>query len=90
MGEVTLILEALLRGERQTTDQLVSLVYDELRQLAARGLANELPGQTLQATELVHEACLRLVGSEAQTWEGRRYFFGAAWDSDRTIGDGQS
>jgi RNA polymerase sigma factor (TIGR02999 family) len=85
MGEVTVILEALQRGDRQATDRLVPLVYDELRRLAASRLAHEAPGQTIQATELVHEAYLRLVGPDPQTWEGRRHFFAAAAEAMRRI-----
>jgi DNA-directed RNA polymerase specialized sigma24 family protein len=70
MGDVTVILEAIQRGEREAAEDLIPLVYDELRSLAARRLAHEAPGQTIQATELVHEAYLRLVGSEAPGWEG--------------------
>ena len=85
MGDVTVILEAIQRGERVAAEDLIPLVYDELRSLAARRLAQERPGQTIQATELVHEAYLRLVGSEASGWEGRRHFFGAAAEAMRRI-----
>jgi RNA polymerase sigma factor (TIGR02999 family) len=85
MGDVTVILEAIQRGERQAAEELIPLVYDELRSLAARRLAHEAPGQTIQATELVHEAYLRLVGSEAPGWVGRRHFFGAAAEAMRRI-----
>ena len=85
MGDVTVILEAIQRGERQAAEELIPLVYDELRSLAARRLAQERPGQTIQATELVHEAYLRLIGSEAPGWEGRRHFFGAAAEAMRRI-----
>jgi RNA polymerase sigma factor (TIGR02999 family) len=85
MGDVTVILEAIQRGERQAAEELIPLVYDELRSLAARRLAQELPGQTVQATELVHEAYLRLAGSSLQNWDGRRHFFGAAAEAMRRI-----
>src|SRR5262245_58632968 len=72
MNEVTRILSAIEQGEPNAASQLLPLVYDELRQLAAQKLAQEKPGQTLQATALVHEAYLRLVGAEqAQPWNGR-------------------
>jgi RNA polymerase sigma factor (TIGR02999 family) len=77
MLEVTQILTAINRGESRAED-LLPLVYDELRRLAASRLAQERPGQTLQGTALVHEAWLRLAGSESQSWEGRRHFFAAA------------
>jgi RNA polymerase sigma factor (TIGR02999 family) len=86
MTEVSRILSAIGQGDRQATDQLFPLVYEELRQLAARKLGRERPGQTLTATALVHEAFLRLVGSvEEQTWENRRHFFGAAAEAMRRI-----
>jgi RNA polymerase sigma factor (TIGR02999 family) len=85
MGDVTVILEAIQRGEREAAEELIPLVYDELRSLAARRLAQELPGQTVQATELVHEAYLRLAGSSLQNWDGRRHFFGAAAEAMRRI-----
>ena len=85
MGDVTVILEAIQRGERQAAEELIPLVYDELRSMAARRLAQELPGQTVQATELVHEAYLRLAGSGPQNWDGRRHFFGAAAEAMRRI-----
>ncbi|HEV3024328.1 MAG TPA: ECF-type sigma factor, partial [Pirellulales bacterium] len=76
MSEVTLILEAIAAGESQAADELLPLVYDELRQLAAQRLAHEQPGQTLQATALVHEVFLRLVDvSQAQRWDSRGHFF---------------
>ena len=79
MGEVTRILSAIERGDEQAAEQLLPLVYDELRKLAAKKLAQEKPGQTLQATGLVHEAYLRLVDvKEAQKWSSRRHFFAAA------------
>jgi RNA polymerase sigma factor (TIGR02999 family) len=85
MGDVTVILEAIQRGERVAAEDLIPLVYDELRSLAARRLAQERPGQTIQATELVHEAYLRLAGSGRQNWDGRRHFFGAAAEAMRRI-----
>jgi RNA polymerase sigma factor (TIGR02999 family) len=85
MGDATVILEAIRRGEPRAAEELIPLVYDELRHLAASRLANESPGQTLQATELVHEAYLRLVATEAQGWDGRRHFFAAAAEAMRRI-----
>ena len=86
MSEVTQILNAMQRGERRSTDELLPSVYAELRRLAAARLAREAPGQTIQATELVHEVYLRLVGfSESQNWEGRRHFFAAAAEAMRRI-----
>jgi RNA polymerase sigma factor (TIGR02999 family) len=89
MSEVTRMLTAIERGEPQAAEELLPLVYAELRQLAAQQLAHEPPGQTLQATALVHEAWLRLVGSEPAgakaTWNGRRHFFGAAAEAMRRI-----
>jgi RNA polymerase sigma factor (TIGR02999 family) len=79
MTDVTRILSAMEQGDPQAAAQLLPLVYDELRQLAAQRLAQEKPGQTLQATALVHEAYLRLVGGEqTQDWNGRRHYFAAA------------
>ena len=79
MSDVTRILSAIEQGDPHAADQLLPLVYDELRQLAAQRLAQEKPGQTLQATALVHEAYLRLVGGEqTQDWNGRRHYFAAA------------
>jgi RNA polymerase sigma factor (TIGR02999 family) len=86
MSEVTRILSAIEQGDPRAADQLLPLVYDELRQLAAQKLAREKPGQTLQATSLVHEAYLRLVGGEqSQDWDGRRHFFAAAAEAMRRI-----
>ncbi len=85
MGDVTVILEAIQRGEPKATEELIPLVYDELRHLAASRLAREPPGQTIQATELVHEVYLRLAGSKGQTWDGRRHFFAAAAEAMRRI-----
>jgi RNA polymerase sigma factor (TIGR02999 family) len=77
MTSVTVILNSIESGNARTQD-LLPLVYDELRQLAAGQMRNERVGQTLQATALVHEAFLRLVGDQNATWENRRHFFGAA------------
>jgi RNA polymerase sigma factor (TIGR02999 family) len=86
MSDVTQILQAIQPGERRSTDELLPLVYAELRRLASVRLAQESPGQTIQATELVHEAYLRLVGFPGgQTWEGRRHFFAAAAEAMRRI-----
>jgi RNA polymerase sigma factor (TIGR02999 family) len=86
MSDVTQILNAIEQGEPHAAEQLLPLVYDELRKLAAQRLADEKPGQTLQATALVHEAYLRLVGvHEAQRWESRGHFFAAAAEAMRRI-----
>lgn len=86
MSHVTRILSAIEQGDGQAAEQLLPLVYDELRQLAAAKLANEKPGQTLQATALVHEAYIRLVDVEkAQHWNSRGHFFGAAAEAMRRI-----
>ncbi|AGA29593.1 sigma-70 family RNA polymerase sigma factor [Singulisphaera acidiphila] len=86
MNDVTRILAAIERGEPQDSDQLLPLVYDELRKLAAQKLAQERPGQTLQATALVHEAYLRLVDREMVVrWDGRGHFFAAAAEAMRRI-----
>jgi RNA polymerase sigma factor (TIGR02999 family) len=78
MHDVTRILNAIERGEPRAAEQLLPLVYDELRHLAANKLAHEIPGHTLQATALVHEAWLRLGGAEGQSWNSRNHFFKAA------------
>src|SRR5437773_11809309 len=86
MTEVTVILSAIERGDARAAEQLLPLVYDELRKLAAQKLAQEAPGQTLQATALVHEAYLRLVdGDKASNWNSRGHFFGAAAEAMRRI-----
>lgn len=86
MSEVTRILSAIEQGDSHAAEQLLPLVYDELRQLAAQKLAQEKPGQTLQATALVHEAYLRLVDTEkVQHWESRGHFFAAVAESMRRI-----
>jgi RNA polymerase sigma factor (TIGR02999 family) len=86
MSEVTRILSAIDEGDPSAAEQLLPLVYDELRKLAAQRLANEKPGQTLQATALVHEAYVRLVGADqAQHWNSRGHFFAAAAEAMRRI-----
>jgi RNA polymerase sigma factor (TIGR02999 family) len=86
MSEVTRILSAIEQGDRQAAEQLLPLVYDELRRLAAQKLAQERPGQTLQATALVHEAYIRLVSMERPLgWDGRGHFFAAAAEAMRRI-----
>jgi RNA polymerase sigma factor (TIGR02999 family) len=87
MNDVTLILSAVEQGEPQAAERLLALVYAELRRLAARKLAHEKPGQTLDATGLVHEAYLRLFGdlSEQQHWDSRNHFFTAAAEAMRRI-----
>ena len=86
MSEVTHILSAIEQGDPHASARLLPLVYDELRLLAAQKLAREKPGQTLQATALVHEAYLRLVDSEqAQQWNSRGHFFAAAAEAMRRI-----
>ena len=85
MGAVTRILEAIDQGNPQAAEELLPLVYDELRRLAAQKLSLEKPGQTLQATALVHEAYIRLVGSEDPCWECRGHFFAAAAEAMRRI-----
>ena len=85
MSDVTRILNAMERGDAKATDELLPLVYEELRLLAAQKLSHESPGQTLQATALVHEAYLRLVGDEPQSWENRGHFFAAAAEAMRRI-----
>jgi RNA polymerase sigma factor (TIGR02999 family) len=86
MSDVTRILSQIEQGDPQAAQKLLPLVYDELRKLAAAKLAQEKPGQTLQATALVHEAYVRLVDVEVpQTWENRRHFFAAAAEAMRRI-----
>ena len=86
MSDVTRILSAIKQGDTHAAEQLLPLVYDELRKLAAQKLAQEKPGQTLQATALVHEAYLRLVDVEkAQNWDGRGHFFAAVAQAMRRI-----
>jgi RNA polymerase sigma factor (TIGR02999 family) len=85
MTDVTRILNAIERGDAKATDELLPLVYEELRRLAAQKLSHEPPGQTLQATALVHEAYIRLVGSEVQNWSSRGHFYAAAAEAMRRI-----
>jgi RNA polymerase sigma factor (TIGR02999 family) len=86
MTDVTRILSAIQQGDPRAAEQLLPLVYDELRRLAAEKMAQERPGQTLQATALVHEAYLRLVDVEqAQPWQTRGHFFAAAAEAMRRI-----
>ena len=85
MSDVTRILNAIERGDAKATDGLLPLVYEELRLLAAQKLSHEAPGQTLQATALVHEAYLRLIGDEPQSWNSRGHFFAAAAEAMRRI-----
>jgi RNA polymerase sigma factor (TIGR02999 family) len=86
MNEITRVLYAVERGDPQAAEQLLPLVYDELRKLAADRMAREKPGQTLEATALVHEAYLRLVeGQPEQPWNNRGHFFGAAAEAMRRI-----
>lgn len=84
-GDVTRLLSAIDSGDAKAADELMPLVYEELRRLAAARMANEKPGQTLQATALVHEAWLRLGGDDQQTWQNREHFFGAAAEAMRRI-----
>jgi RNA polymerase sigma factor (TIGR02999 family) len=85
MSDVTQVLQSVSRGESQATEALFPLVYEELRRMAAKRMANEAAGHTLQPTALVHEAWLQLVGAGDQTWENRRHFFGAAAEAMRRI-----
>ena len=85
MSDVTHILNAIEQGDANAADKLLPLVYEELRRLAAQKMAREKPGQTLQATALVHEAYIRLVGSDAQNWNARTQFFTAAAEAMRRI-----
>src|ERR1700748_2391708 len=88
MGNVTQIISEIERGDSGAADRLLPLVYNELRQLAAAKLAQEKPGQTLQATALAHDAYLRLVGptgSEPMQWDSRGHFFAAAAEAMRRI-----
>jgi RNA polymerase sigma factor (TIGR02999 family) len=84
-NQVTRVLERVRCGELSAASELLPLVYDELRRLAAAKMAHERPDQTLQPTALVHEAWLRLVGNEKQKWNGRAHFFGAAAEAMRRI-----
>jgi RNA polymerase sigma factor (TIGR02999 family) len=85
MNQVTRIINAIQHGDARAADELLPLVYQELRRLAAQKMSREQTGQTFQATALVHEAYLRLVGSENQNWAGRTHFFCAAAEAMRRI-----
>ncbi len=85
MNDLTLVLQAVGRGERQASEELLPLVYEELRKLAAARMARESAGHTLQPTALVHEAWMRLVQDGSRTWENRAHFFGAAAEAMRRI-----
>ena len=85
MSDVTRILNQAQRGDPKAADELLPLIYDELRHLAAHKMANEAGGHTLQPTALVHEAWLRLIGNENQKWDGRAHFFAAAAEAMRRI-----
>src|SRR6266571_9157743 len=85
MSDVTRILDAIRQGDSNATEQLLPLVYEELRKLAAHKMAKEVPGQTLQPTALVHEAYLRLVGAQDRPWNSRGHFFAAAAEAMRRI-----
>ncbi len=85
MSEVTQILDAIGQGNSQAADQLLPVVYAELRRLAAHKMASESPGQTLQPTALVHEAWLKLVGQQNRKWQDRNHFFAAAAEAMRRI-----
>jgi RNA polymerase sigma factor (TIGR02999 family) len=85
MSEVTRILTAIEQGDVRAADELLPLVYEELRLLAAQKMSHERPGQTLEATALVHEAYIRLVGAEARNWSGQTHFFTAAAEAMRRI-----
>ncbi|MFC1793000.1 sigma-70 family RNA polymerase sigma factor [Planctomycetota bacterium] len=85
MTDVTRILNAIEQGDAQATDKLLPLVYEELRRLASQRLSQEKPGQTLQATALVHEAYIRLVGTEDHSWDNKGHFFKAAAEAMRRI-----
>ena len=85
VSDVTRILEAVQQGDPKAAEELLPLVYGELRKLAARKMAQQPPGQTLQATALVHEAWLKVSGSGKQSWESRRHFFSAAAEAMRRL-----
>jgi len=85
MSDVTRILQSVESGDASAAGELLPLVYEELRKLAAAKMANESPNQTLQPTALVHEAWLRLAGKEEVPWDGRAHFFGAAAEAMRRI-----
>ena len=85
MSDADRILAAIRQGDARAADELLPLIYEELRRLAAQKISREPPGQTLQATALVHEAYIRLVGVQAQNWSGRTHFFAAAAEAMRRI-----
>src|SRR5882724_2879091 len=85
MSDITLVLDAINRGESQASEKLLPLVYNELRNLASARMLHESAGHTLQPTALVHEAWLRLAGDGKQNWKGRAYFFAAAAEAMRRI-----
>jgi len=85
MSDVTRILNAIEKGDAKAADELLPLVYEELRLLAARKMSHELPGQTLQATALVHEAYIRLIGLEKQNWQSKGHFFLVAAEAMKRI-----
>ena len=85
MSELTVILQRLDQGDPKAANELLPLVYEELRKLAAQKMARESPGQTLQPTALVHEAWLRLGGDDQPTWQNRAHFFAAAAEAMRRI-----
>lgn len=85
MSDVTQILQAIEQGDARAADELLPLVYEELRKLASTRMAHERPGQTLQPTALVHEAWLRLAGDPRQQWDSRGHFFAAAAEAMRRI-----
>ncbi|MHC5183401.1 MAG: ECF-type sigma factor, partial [Planctomycetota bacterium] len=85
MEDVTYLIQAMEQGDPHAVEELLPLVYQELRILAAQKLSNESPGQTLQATALVHEAYLRLIGNQEQNWSHRGHFFSAAAEAMRRI-----
>jgi len=85
MSDITRVLRAIGNGDGQAAEELLPLVYDELRKLAAARIAYEQPGQTLQATAIVHEAWLRLVSDGERSWQNRSHFFGAAAEAMRRI-----
>ena len=85
MSDVTRILNAIDQGDEKAAHELLPLIYEELRLLAAQKVSHEPPGQTLQATALVHEAYIRLVGNEPHSWQNHGHFFAAAAEAMRRI-----
>src|SRR5580765_1486872 len=85
MSQLTRVLDEIQQGKEKAADELLPLVYEELRKLAAHKMAGEAPGQTLQPTALVHEAWLRLTGAESKNWDSRGHFFAAAAEAMRRI-----